>query len=53
LFVFAQLRDMLAAKNSSVVPEKNQHSGLPGPQETETRLLAITIGKDDLCEFAA
>jgi hypothetical protein len=29
--VFAQLRDMLAAKNSAIMAEKNQHGRLLGP----------------------
>jgi hypothetical protein len=49
LLVFAQLRDMLAAKDSSVVPEKNKNSGLAGPQRAKTNLLPIAIGKDDVC----
>ena len=32
LLVFAQLRDMLAAKNSSIVAQKNNHGRLAGPQ---------------------
>lgn len=52
LLVFAQLRDMLAAKDSSVVPEKNQNSGLAGPQGAKTNLLPIAIGKGDLLEPA-
>jgi hypothetical protein len=32
LLVFAQLRDVLAAKDSSVVAEKNQHGRSPIPQ---------------------
>jgi hypothetical protein len=53
LLVFAQLRDVLAAENSSVVPEKNQYRRLRGPQRTETKLLSLAIGKDDLRELAA
>jgi hypothetical protein len=29
--VFAQLRDVLAAKDSSIVPQKNEHCRLAGP----------------------
>jgi len=53
LLVFAQLRDVLAAKDSSVVPEKYQNGGLSGPQRAETNLLPIAIGKADLCEPGA
>jgi len=51
--MFAQLRDVLAAKDSSVMPEKNQHRGLTGPQRAETNHLPITIRKGDLRKFAA
>ena len=53
LLVFAQLRDVLAAKDSSVVPEKNQHGRLRGPQRAKKNPLPIAIGKADLCEPAA
>jgi hypothetical protein len=53
LFVFAQLRDVLAAKDSSIVPEKNQNGGLPGPQRAKSNLEPIAIGKGDLREPAA
>jgi hypothetical protein len=46
--MFAQLRDVLAAEKSSVVPEKNQYRRLRGPQRTETNLPSIAIGKDNL-----
>jgi hypothetical protein len=32
--VFAQLRDVLTAKNSSIVTQKNDHRGLVLPQRT-------------------
>ncbi len=51
--MFAQLRDVLAAKDSSVVPEKYQNGRLSGPQRAETNFLPIAIGKADLCEPAA
>jgi hypothetical protein len=53
LLVFAQLRDVLAAKDSPIVPEKNQHGRLRGPQRAKKNLLPIAIGKSDLCEPAA
>jgi hypothetical protein len=43
LLVFAQLRDMLAAKDSSIMPQKNDHARLAGPQRSQPRLLAIGI----------
>jgi hypothetical protein len=51
--VFAQLRDVLAAKNSAIVAEKNQHGSLPGPQRAKSDFPPIAIGKGDLCEPAA
>jgi hypothetical protein len=53
LLVFAQLRDVLAAKNSAVVPQKNQNGRLPSPQRAKTIVLPIAIGKGDLGESAA
>jgi hypothetical protein len=44
---------VLAAEDSSVVPEKNQHSWLPGPEGADTNLLPIAIGEDDLRESTA
>jgi len=52
LLVFAQLRDVLAAKNSPVVPQKNQNGRLPGPQRAKTNVPPIAIGKGDLGESA-
>ena len=43
LLVFAQLRDMLAAKNSSIMPQKNDHGRLAGPQRSQPRLFAIGV----------
>jgi len=51
--VFAQLRDVLAAKDSPIVPEKNQYGRLSGPQRAKTNLTPIAIGKSNLCEPAA
>jgi hypothetical protein len=53
LLVFAQLRDVLTAKNSAVVAQKNQHGRLPGPQRAKTNVPPIAIGKGDLGESAA
>jgi hypothetical protein len=53
LLVFAQLRDMLAAEDSSIVPQENQHGRLARPQRLQIRLFAIAIRKHDLSEFAA
>jgi hypothetical protein len=50
LLVLAQLRDVLAAKDSTVVPEEYQDSWLLGPQRPKQHLPPIGIGKRDLCE---
>ena len=54
-FVFgcAQLRDMLAAENSAVVAEKNEHSRSALPQRSQTRGLAIGVWERDPGELAA
>jgi len=53
LLVFAQLRDVLAAKNSAVVPQKDHNGWLPGPQGAKTNVPPIAVGKGDLGESAA
>jgi hypothetical protein len=53
LLVFAQLRDMLAAKDSSVVPQEYDYSGRGGPQRTKSNFAPIGIGEHDICQFAA
>jgi hypothetical protein len=45
--VFAQLRDMLAAEESAVVPEENEDRRLPLPQRSEANLPAVDIRQDD------
>jgi hypothetical protein len=52
-FKFAQLRDVLAAKDSTVVP-KEDHHGRPGlPQGPETSRLAVDVGKGYSSQLAA
>ena len=51
--MFAQLRDVLAAKNSAVVAQENQNGCLFVPQGAEPRLAAVAIGKDDESELIA
>lgn len=53
LFVFAQLRDVLAAKNSPVVPEKNEDGRPVLPQRTQPGFSAGGVGKNDVCELLA
>jgi hypothetical protein len=47
LLVFAQLRDVLAAENSFVMAQENDHSGRSGPQRAEPHVAAIGIRKHD------
>ena len=53
LLVFAQLRDVLATKNSPVVPEKNEDGRPLLPQRTQAGLSAGGVGKNDICELLA
>ncbi len=53
LFVFAQLRDMFAAENSSVMAEKDEYSRAAGPERPKPDFLAICIGKHNFREPAA
>ena len=53
LFVFAQLRDVLPAENSAVVPKKNDHCRLALPQRTQAYFLAIRVGENDMCKTFA
>ena len=47
VFVCAQLRDVLAAEDSTVVAQEHHHGRLPLPQRTKTRRAAIRIGQND------
>jgi hypothetical protein len=53
LFVFAQLRDVLAAEDSAVVTEENHDGGPFVPQGAEPRLAVVAIGKCDEGELIA
>ena len=53
LFVFAQLRDVLAAKNSAIMPEKNEDGRPVLPQQTQAGFSAGGVGKNDVCELLA
>ena len=50
LLVFAQLRDVLSAKNSPIVAEKNDNGGSALPQRSQANFLPKRVGKDDVCE---
>jgi hypothetical protein len=45
--VFAQLRDVLAAKNSPIVPQENQNCGCSLPKRAESHLASTRIRQDD------
>jgi hypothetical protein len=53
LLLFAQLRDVLAAKDSAIVAKKNDHGRFISPQRTQPDFLAIRIRKKDVCELLA
>lgn len=44
LFMLAQLRDVLTAKDSAVVAQEDQHHGMLGPQGAQTHGIGIAIG---------
>jgi hypothetical protein len=48
LLVFAQLRDVLTAKNSAIVAKENDDSGLILPQRTQANFLAKSVGENDV-----
>lgn len=45
--VSAQLRDVLAAEDSTVVPKEGDHRGTIGPERAEPHLVALSVGQDD------
>jgi hypothetical protein len=47
LFVFAQLRDVFAAKDSAVVAKKNDHGGVAFPKSAQANGVAGGIGQGD------
>ena len=53
LFVFAQLRDVLAAENSTVVAKKNNHRRSLRPKRAKARGMAIDVGQRDPRQSAA
>jgi len=53
LLVFAQLRDVLTAENSTVVAEKDDYGRRVGPQRAEANRLAVDIRQRELGKFAA
>jgi hypothetical protein len=53
LFPFAQLRDMLAAKQSPVVAQKRHHTRIAGPQRSKPYGLTLRVRQDDFRELRA
>lgn len=50
-FVVAQLRDVLAAEDSSVVPKEGNHCGLVGPKRAESDRPSFRVRQDYSREF--
>jgi len=50
-FVVAQLRDVLAAEDSSVVAKEGDHRALVGPKRAESDRPSFRVGQDYSCEF--
>jgi hypothetical protein len=51
LLVFAQLRDVLAAKDSAVVAKKNDDGGFALPQRTKADFPVVGVGENDVCKL--
>ena len=51
--MIAQLRDVLAAENSSIVAEKNNNRGLSLPKRAQANFRFVGIGQDDGRELLA
>src|SRR4026207_453126 len=52
-FMFAQLRDVLAAENSPIVPEEHNYRRLPLPERAQPEVAAVHIRQYDLCQCLA
>jgi hypothetical protein len=53
LLVFAQLRDVLSAEDSTVVAKENEDGGIIFPERTEAEVIARGIRKGDAGESLA
>ena len=51
VLMLAQLRDILAAEDSTVVSQEDHDSGIPLPERAETNFIAAGIGQHDICEL--
>ncbi len=52
LLAFAQLRDMLTAKDSSVMPKEDDYGTRGGPQRAKSNFAPVGIGEHDLCQLS-
>jgi hypothetical protein len=52
-FVFAQLRDMLPAEDSTIMAQEDDHRRAAGPQGAELDGMAVGVGQGDRRQFAA
>jgi len=53
VFVFAQLRDVLSAEDSTIVPEENHHGRAGTPERTKFYRMFIHVRQGDFGESAA
>ena len=53
LLVFAQLRDLFAAKDSAIVAKKDDHCGIVLTQRANANFAAVGVGQNDVCELLA
>jgi hypothetical protein len=53
VLVFAQLRDVLAAENSSIVTQKSDYGRPALPQRTQPNLFPISVGENQISELLA
>jgi hypothetical protein len=53
VFVLAQLRDMLAAKDSAVVPQEDNYGGIPLPQRAKPDITAASFGQHNIRQLRA
>ena len=51
LLVLAQLRDMLAAENSTIVPQKNDDGGILFPKRAKANIVAGALRQHNIREF--
>jgi hypothetical protein len=52
-FMFAQLRDVLAAEDSAIVPEEHNNGRLPLPKRAQPEIATVHIRQDDVCQCLA